>query len=140
MRAIFVLLILLITSAVNAATLESKDAARKLTDQVMTKVGSEDIQSALLLMKPFLIVPDSEFNVMLEQSKLQLPTIQGRFGKSIGFEFISEKQAGKSLFKIVQIQKFEKHAMVWTFIFYNPNGKWVLNTFNFNDNFNSLFE
>ena len=136
---VFVLFVL-VTTTVQAATLDSKEAARKLTDQVMAKVASGDFNGGLILMKPYLVIPESEFNVMLEQAKLQLPAIQGRFGKIVDIEFISEKMVGKSLLQIVQIQKFEKHIMRWRFIFYNPEGKWVLNTFNYDDNIRSLFE
>jgi len=137
----FVILVLLLTTTVASATsLESRDAAKQLTDQIMTKVVSGDIEGGLLLMKPYLIIPDSEFNVMLEQTKLNLPTIQGRFGKTLGSELIVEKQVGKSLLKIVHIQKFERHILRWNFFFYKPNNKWVLNTFNFDDNIRSAFE
>lgn len=140
MKIIAVVMLFLMATTANAATLESKDAARKLTDKIMVKVASGDIEGGFLLMKPYLIIPESEFNVMVEQSKLQLPVMQGRFGKIIGSEFITEKVVGKSLLQIVQIQKFEKHIMRWTFTFYSPDGKWVLNTFNFDDNIRSLFE
>jgi uncharacterized membrane protein len=140
MRIIILVGFFLIAAGVQAATLDSKEAARKLTDQVMTMVASGDIEGGLILMKPYLIVPESEFNVMLEQAKLQLPIIQGRFGKTVGIEFIDEKMSGKSLLQIIQIQKFEKHAMRWRFTFYNPKGKWVLNTFNFDDKINLLFQ
>ena len=135
-----VLFLIMTTATVSAATLESKDAAKKLTDQIMIKVASGDIEGGFLLMKPYLIIPESEFNVVVEQTKLQLPAIQGRFGKTLGYEFISEKVVGKSLLKIVQIQKFEKHIMRWNFIFYSPDGKWVLNTFNFDDNIRSRIQ
>jgi hypothetical protein len=90
MRFIAFLVSLLITTTVHAASLESKEAARKLTDQVMVKVASGDLHGGLLLMKPYTIIPESEFNVMLEQTKLQLPTIQGRFGKTLGAEFLGD--------------------------------------------------
>jgi hypothetical protein len=135
-----VMYFLIMTTVANAATLESKEAARKLTDQVMAKVVSGDIEGGLLLTKPYVIIPESEFNVMLEQTKLQLPAIQGRFGKVLGAEFIKEKAAGKSLLQIVQIEKFEKHIMRWVFVFYCPDGKWVLNTFNFDDKIQLMFE
>ncbi len=140
MRILAVVMFFLMTTVASAATLESKDAAKKLTDQIMAKVASGDIEVGFLLMKPYLIIPESEFNVMVEQTKLQLPAIQGRFGKILGAEFISEKMVGKSLLKIVQIQKFEKHIMRWNFVFYSPNGKWVLNTFNFDDKIYSMFD
>ena len=140
MRIIAVIMFFLMTTAASAATLESKDAAKKLTDQIMVKVAAGDIEGGFLLMKPYLIVPESEFNVMVEQTKLQLPAIQGRYGKILGAEFISEKTVGKSLLKIIQIQKFEKHIIRWRFIFYSPDGKWVLNTFNFDDKIYSMFD
>ncbi len=140
MKLITAIVILLMASAASAATLESKDAARKLTDQIMNKVASGDTEGGLLLMKPYVIIPESEFNVMVEQTKLQLPVMQGRFGKIVGSEFIKEKAVGKSLLQIVQIQKFEKHIMRWNFTFYNPNGKWILNTFNFDDKIQAVFE
>jgi len=140
MRIIAAMLFLLIATTASSATLDSREAAKKLTDQVMYKVAAGDIEGGLLLMKPYLIIPESEFNVMLEQTKLQLPTIQGRFGKVVGAEFIKEKTVGKSLLQIIQIQKFEKHIMRWNFMFYSPNGKWVLNSFNFDDSIRSMFE
>lgn len=140
MRILAVVIFFMMTTVASAATLESKDAAIKLTDKIMAKVASGDIEGGFLLMKPYLITPESEFNVMVEQTKLQLPAIQGRFGKVLGAEFINEKMVGKSLLQIVQIQKFEKHIMRWNFIFYSPNGSWVLNTFNFDDKIHSMFE
>jgi len=140
MKIFAIVMFFLMSTIAHASTLESKDAAKKLTDQVMVKVAAGDIEGGILLMKPYLIIPESEFNVMMEQTKLQLPAIQGRFGKVLGAEFIKEKTAGKSLLKIVQIQKFEKHIMRWNFIFYSPDGKWVLNTFNFDDNIRSMFD
>ena len=63
-----------------------------------------------------------------------------RFGKVIGSEFILERSAGESLLKIVQIQKFEKHAMRWTFLFYSADGQWVLNACTFDDKIQTVFE
>ena len=140
MKLIAVVMFFLMTTAASAATLESKEAAKKLTDQIMAKVAAGDVEGGLLLMKPYLIIPESEFNLMVEQTKSQLPAIQEGFGKTLGTEFIGEKTVGKSLLKIVQIQKFETHIMRWNFIFYSPDGKWVLNSFNFDDEIYSLFD
>jgi len=140
MRIFAVVLFFLMSTAASAATLESKDAARKLTDAVVGKIASGDLDGGFLLVKPHLIAPESEFNVMLEQAKLQLPMVQGRFGKSLGTEFIKERMIGKSLLQIIQIQKFEKHLIRWKFTFYRPEAKWVLNSFIYDDNISSLFE
>jgi hypothetical protein len=87
MKIFAVVVFFLISTIAHAATLESKDAAKKLTDQVMIKVSAGDIEGGLFLMKPYLVIPESEFNVMIEQTKLQLPIMQGRFGKVLGAEY-----------------------------------------------------
>lgn len=114
--------------------------ARQLTDRVMTKVAAGELEPGLKLAKPYLIIPDAEFETMLGQTKLQYPMLAQRFGKSIGFEFIREERAGDSLLRIVQIQRFERHITRWSFIFYRSSDGWVLNTFYFDDNVRALFD
>ncbi len=135
---VFVLLALPCSTAV-ADTLNSPVEARKLTDQVMTKVGAGETEDGVRLTKPFLIIPVSEFDVMLEQLKLQMPAISHRFGKSIGSEFIREDRVGEHLLRIVHLHRFEKHAMRWRFYFYQGNAGWVLNTFKTDDDLPQLF-
>jgi hypothetical protein len=136
---IIIIIFFVITTGVQAASLDSEEAASKLIDKVMEKVGSGDLVGGLLLLKPYSVVPESEFNVLLEQTKLQLPVIQGRFGKTLGTEFIAERLVGKSFFQIVHLQKFERHAVRWRFIFYSPSKSWVLDTFTFDDKIHLLF-
>lgn len=140
MKKVMAMVFSILATVVHAATLDSKEAAKELTDQVMAKVGAGDIEGGLILMKPYSIIPESEFTTMIEQTKLQLPMIQGRFGKIVGSEFIKEKSAGNSLLQVVHIQKFEKHIMRWNFTFYCPGEKWVLNTFNFDDKITLMFD
>lgn len=135
-----VMFFLLMTTAASAANLESRDAAKKLTDNFMDKIASGNIEGGLLLMKPYTITPEAEFKVMSEQARLQLPAMQGRLGQVLGTEFIREKMVGKSLLQIIQIQKFEKSILRWSFIFYNPDGRWILNTFGFDDKIQTMFE
>lgn len=122
-----------------ADTLKDSVAARTLTDRIMTKVGEGDIVGGVQLTKPFLIVPTAEFEVMLEQLKLQHPVMAQRFGKSIGNEFIREDKVGENLLRIVHLHRFEKHAMLWSFYFYRGSAGWVLNTFKTDDDIRQLF-
>lgn len=131
--------ILFLSSTIGAATLDSEEAASKLVEQVMAKVGSGDLEGGLLIIKPYVIMPEAEINVLIEQAKLQLPLAQGRFGKVIGAEFVAERSLGKSLYQVVYLQKFEKHAMRWRFLFYSVNGKWMLDALNYDDKIHLLF-
>ncbi|MFM0527238.1 hypothetical protein PQR11_19890 [Paraburkholderia strydomiana] len=128
-----------LASSVFADTLKGKTEARQLADQVMEKVGAGDTDGGLRLMRPFVVVAPSEFDVMLEQLKLQQPVMQQRFGKSIGHEFIREDDVGENLLRIVQIQRFEHHVMRWSFYFYRGNKGWVLDTFKSDDDIRQLF-
>jgi hypothetical protein len=140
-RSVCVAAILIVTIGTPsfAATLDSEEAASKLVEQIMTKVGAGDLEGGLLLAKPYLVMPEAEANVLIEQAKLQLPVLQGRFGKTLGAEFVAEKTLGKSLYAVFYLQKFEKHAMRWRFVFYNASGKWMIDAINFDDKIQLLF-
>jgi hypothetical protein len=137
-RFVLVMLFVLSGSAF-AATLTNLAEARKLTDEVMGKVAAGDTEGALRLTKPYLIIPDSEFETMVGQMKLQAPVMAARFGATIGTEFVREDAVGASLFRVIQIQKFEKHPMRWAFYFYKGKEGWLLNTFRTDDVIQQLF-
>lgn len=122
-----------------AATLRSATEARNLTNLVMEKVTTGNSDEGLRLMKPYLTVPDAEFESVVGQVRGQVPALSQRFGKIIGFEFVREDGAGTSLLRIIQLQKFERHAIRWTFIFYRGADGWSLNSFNFDENIRTLF-
>jgi hypothetical protein len=130
---------LALSTSTFAATLTNPAAARKLTDEVMAKVAAGDTEGALRLTKPYLIIPDSEFETMVGQMKFQTPVMGARFGATIGTEFVREDAVGDSLFRVIHVQKFEKHPMRWAFYFYKGSGGWVLNTFRTDDVIQQLF-
>lgn len=136
---IILLTVLLFPTFVQAATLDSEEAASKLVEQVMAKVGAGDLEGGLLLAKPYLVMPEAEVNVLIEQAKLRMPALQARFGKPLGTEFVAERGLGKSLYQILYLEKFEKHALRWRFVFYNANGSWMLDALNFDDKIQLLF-
>lgn len=139
MKAIYFVIIIVFSTSSLADTLPSKEAAKELAKSVMDKVSKGKTAEALDLVKPYLIIPEAEFDVMKNQMAMQAPMIEQRFGKTIGVEFAGIEEVGKSLMKILYIQKFEKHLMRWTFYFYKPKNSWVLNTFNTDDKIQYMF-
>ena len=71
------------------------------------------------MMVPYTVLPSVEMQSIILQSKAQRDQYGSRYGKSIGYELISEDKAGESLVRLVYIEKTEKHALPWTFYFYN---------------------
>ena len=119
--------------------LDTPEAAMDLTERIMEKVADDNIESGIFLMRPFFRLPKEEFNILLEQSKLQIPVIKDRFGAPLEHELIEQRFIGKSLMRIVHLQKYKYHAMRWIFVFYNPDGSWYINSFNFDDKIKELF-
>jgi D-aminopeptidase len=135
---IFVILSVL-SSIASSETLPDKEAAKKLAESVMKKVEAGKSAEALDLVKPYLIIPMSEFEVMKNQLAMQAPMIEQRFGETIGVELAEIEDVGESLMLVMYIQKFEKHLMRWKFYFYKPKDGWVLNTFNTDDKIQLMF-
>lgn len=136
---LFTVALTAVSHAAWAETLPSPVAAKELTNKVMARVASGDLEGGIRLLKPYATVPEAEIESAIGQAKLQLPAMSQRFGKSIGRELLREDRAGDSLVRLIYLHKFERHAMRWTFIFYRGSTGWVLNTFYFDDNVRALF-
>ncbi len=121
-------------------SLSNKDATQALAKEVMESVSKDKLKEGLLKLRPYTVAPVAEFDVQMGQMDLQVSAIAQRFGKSLGYDFVEEEQLGESLVQYVYLQKFEKHILVWRFIFYKPNQEWLLNTWYFNGDVKPLFK
>ena len=139
-KALLIILTLFHSPIVLGDMLSSKDKAKELVRTIMSKVETGNTSEALDLMKPYLIIPLSEFDVMKNQLSLQAPMIEQRFGATLGVELADVQEVGESLMRVMYIQKFEKHLMRWRFYFYKPKEGWVLNTFKTDDSIQLMFE
>jgi hypothetical protein len=139
-KNIFAFLFILISASVNAATLAAESDLRKFADKVMELAGKGDVVAAFDTMRPYVALSDSEFQSTALASKSQRDQIAPRFGKSIGYEFISSKKVGDSLIRLTYIEKTEKTAVPWFFYFYKTNAGWSLNAYLWSGQINSLFE
>lgn len=140
MKYVLLIWALLFSSISAADTLKDKEAAKDLVLSIMKLVGKGEVENGLKLAKPYLIIPDHEFEGVLNTLKMQAPVIEQRFGKTLGMEFSQIQEVGDSLMLIMYIQKFEKHMMRWKFYFYKPSDGWVLNTFNTDDQIQLMFQ
>jgi len=109
------------------------------TDRIMVKVGQGDLDGAFVAIKPYLIIPPSELEVLRLSTMSQREMVAGRFGKTVGYECLPKELRGQYVARITCIERTEKHALPWRFYFYLTPTGWVLNTFIWNDNLPSLF-
>lgn len=140
MESAFVAIVLsTLTLLANAQGVQSVAEVRKITDDVMSKVGKGELEAGLRTFKSLTIIPEAEFEAMLGQAITQLPIAASRFGPVAGSEFLREDRIGESLARFVYIQKFDKHALRWIFYLYKGKSGWVINTFRFDDKWPELF-
>ena len=138
LRGLLFALLLSATSA-RADTLKTEVDVRKFADSVMAKVGEGDIGAAFAIMKPYTIVPATEFDAMTLNSKSARDQFGSRYGRSIGFEYVCERKVGESLLRLTYMEKTEKHVLPWYFYFYKGSNGWVLNSFLWNNRMSDLF-
>lgn len=139
MRIISFLAILALSTSVLGKDLASLDEAHLLAESVMKEVSAGKMKEGIGKLRPYTIIPIAEFDGQVSQIDMQLPIIQQRFGNPIGYDYVTTEKLGSSLAQLVFIQKYERHLMVWRFIFYKPKDKWLLNTWYFNDQVKPLF-
>ena len=133
------LLFVMFCSPAWAASLATEEEARALAERVMVEVAAGRVIKGLECLRPYNVYPKEEFDAMLAKTEAQLPAMQQRFGPSIGWDFVTVEKLGDSLRQFVFLQKFERHVMVWRFIFYRPRDQWMLNTFYYDDRVQLLF-
>lgn len=123
-----------------ADALKSPLEVRQLTDRIMKKVGSGEIEAGIRLMKPYVALPETDLDGMIDAWKKQAPQMAQRFGNAIGTEFLREDKLGESLLRVIQLARYEARATFWTFYFYRGKNGWVLSTFNTDDDFRAIFQ
>jgi hypothetical protein len=139
LRIILLGLALVCAGSARADTLKTEGELRVFGDRVMAALVKGGTSAAFAAMKPYTQVSDSEFQSLAHSSKSQRDNFGVRYGKTLGYEFISQRKVGESLVRIVYIEKTEKHALPWIFFFYKTPGGWALNTFQWNDQMPQLF-
>jgi hypothetical protein len=115
------------------------DELQPFSERVMAKVAKGDLDGAFKEMKPYLVIPDAEYETLAVNTRAQRGLAGTRFGKVVGYECVDTKAVGQSLVQIVCLEKTEKHALPWRFYFYKTPSGWVLNTFKWSDNLPSVF-
>jgi hypothetical protein len=75
-------------------------------------------------------------SIQVDALKRQTQSVLPVYGKILGFELYRQEKFGESLVRLLYIQRFEKHPIVWKFWVYKPKGTWQVNTVVFNDQLN----
>jgi hypothetical protein len=136
----FFLFLFFLSNGANADALKSEAEVKQLVEKAMSQVAKNDLTSAFALLKPYVVIPESEFQGWILQTKSQRDQFGTRYGKSVGYDFVGEKKAGESILRLIYIEKTEKHALPWIFLFYKAPTGWTLNAFSWSDQIQNVFQ
>jgi len=137
---LFFTICIIFVSGVYGKELKNEEEIAALCESIMQEVGKGNIEEGFKLMKPYTLLPTTEFDSAVLQSKSARDQFGKRYGETIGYEYIETKKVGTSLILIHYIEKTKNHALLWSFYFYKARDSWLLNTFNWSDVYQTLFQ
>jgi len=140
-----IILCSLISVAISAAgkveipKLRTEEAAKALVETCLKQFVAEDYKAGFDLLKPYWVAPTNEIDTLVMQTISTRNSVRERFGKSIGYEFISQQHAGKSFLRFLAIEKLQYTAIRYSVVFYKADDCWSLQTFFWDDKVQQLF-
>jgi hypothetical protein len=140
MKKIVCVVFLMFSMSAFADGFKSVEATRVFADGLMEQFSQKKFVEALNSAKIYWPLPPIEIDGMANQIDQQWPTIDKRFGKYTGREFIKSKKIGSSFVRYYYLHKFENHAIYWQIDFYKPNDQWIINSIKFLDTLENLYE
>lgn len=114
-------------------------ACVKLSGQFMKSIVEGDVDSAFSSVKPYFPISQREFDNLVHETRAQLQGNQPSFGSTLSYKFVQEKRVDNFLLRFTFVIKHEMTVTVWKFLYYKPEGKWLLNSLNWNDRVSDLF-
>lgn len=122
-----------------ADTLKTEAEARQLADKVMAAAGKGQTDDAYAIMTPYSLTDVNTLDRARVNARTSRMQLEQYIGGSAGYEFISSEKVGESLLKLIYIEKAEKQAIPWQFIFYRTASGWALSAFSNSGDIDTLF-
>jgi len=131
--------LLLVCVNLNAETLQTSQQTKDVCANAVESFSKNQVDESFNILRPYWPLPKEELDNLSYQTKTQLATVSGRFGSSIGSDFIKSQEAGASFIQHTYVVKFEKHALRFVCLFYKPKQDWVVNAVYWDDQTPMLF-
>lgn len=128
-------------SGVNGAEyLSDEMACIKLSGRFMGDLVEGEIERAFSQIEPYFPISRRQFEGLMKKTKVQLQGSQSDFGNTLGYKFVREERVKDFLVRFTFVLKHEFTVTKWRFIYYKPSEKWLLNSLNWNDQVEGLFQ
>lgn len=117
------------------------DLPRLRSAEWMAKLKADDLVGFFVILETDPIATVTKPNEGMKQTlKLQRDEFAKHQGRPIGdVELVRTETIGKSFLRLTYLDKFERHAMLWQFVFYRNADGWKLQGLTWNFNSTVLF-
>lgn len=118
--------------------LRSTAEAEALVESVMQVLADGEYPAAFELLKPYWPIPGSEIDMVAMQTVQQRGLATSRFGDNRGFERVEAVFLADSLLRLTYLERLERTALRWRFLFYRAESSWLVNSVVWDDQLLSL--
>jgi len=120
-------------------TFRTKREITARLDAFMQLLVDGDNAAAFGLLAPYWPFGAEEVAGVRRSLEENADTILARYGDLVGYELAEQQEIGSSLLRFTYLAKYERHALRWSFDFYRPEDRWLLNSFWWDDSVEELF-
>jgi hypothetical protein len=138
--ALAALFLLCAALPVAAESLKDEEAVIALTNRMMEQFTKRQFGKGMDVMLPYSVMGEGSFTELMDQLETDLEVIDSSYGLCVGSEIVTIERVGKSLVKIIQMEKHVNYAILWHLVFYNNGEGWRLVNILYNDKLLDLFE
>ena len=129
--------VLFLATAASAHAASAAPEPKEIAEAFLAALDKQELESgfgALLEHSAFDEAKPQETQLL----KTQVRTLFDLYGKSYGYERVTEKSYGSSLLRLVYVLRFGNTPVVWNFVFYRVGERWSLLNLTFNDQLQGL--
>jgi hypothetical protein len=92
---------------------------------VCKSISAGDIEGGFRRFKASSPIPEAQISQLSSGISKVRPEIIAKYGKSLGVELLGTAQVGKSLLRVIVLEKMEFNGIIWIFSFYKSNSGWL---------------
>jgi len=108
------------------SSLRSASDLSDFTDAFMRNLVANDVRAAYRLAARFWSLRPAKLASLLEEAVARRKELRKTLGLSLGSERVASDEAGERVVRISHIERFDKGAVVWRFLFYRADTSWQL--------------
>jgi hypothetical protein len=125
---VVVALVSLVASPIDAvpSSLRSEDDVVDLAEAFLGSIVAGDVKGAFRLAALHWPLSAPELATRIEEAEERRRELRKTLGLSLGHELRSRESAGDRVVRVTHLERFDKGAVVWRFVFYRADRAWAL--------------